>query len=1041
MPNFINNKARGVHVSPGVYFDVQDITVASKSLGITTLGLAGETLQGPAFQPMLIENWSQFLSYFGGTNTSSFKESNYLKYELPYIAKSYLEQSQQLQVVRVLGLSGYNAGPAWAITAQGTEEGENMLIAILRSRGSYQKAAFVSAADGVDECNPNYEYDKLNYYVPICSHVSLKPTSNLVLGGGCDKMFTTEEGDFIASPTNYGRFDIVGWTGTGSTSTEETEFSYSVSLNQYDKNYILNVLGTRQDDGDAPLYVEELYDVALQELVDRGLITAINQEMVGFDQVYVVPNLEECADLLIDDEITLTRNDVGRRFLATQDSINPETKKMWNVHAYVTTTGDTPTTTLVERPSVVGEIYTVKPIIDNSGVRHYYYVYTDKLDEATNKYVKVHAYDKFFTMVDGEVSAITCDLNNYKEQFRYASTPWIVSELKGGAHSIEITKLFRFHTISDGNAANSQVKISIENIRPDEGLFDVVIRDYYDTDGSPNVLERYGKCSMIPGTSNYIAYKIGSFDGIYEAKSRYVTVEVNESDKAQASIPAGFLGYPVRDYSGVIPTAGASEVCTKPVKAPYFKYNTTIEPTLRNKKQYFGMSNLTGVDLDILTYKGKEAYDETPYGLTPCFHLDSRIDASNGISGQTVSVDGVTGYTWNTVNRNEVLTNYNIEPRFGTEEVIANTIYEDISTRKFTLYPYGGFDGWDVYRGQRSSTDDFKFCNYKGRLNTVSSMGNNFSVFNDPESLNLPLDETCLNTDYYAFLAGARQFRDPKQVDINLFATPGINIASHPLLTQAVLEMVEEDRADSIYVIDLPDHPSGSSNAVTDMYSPEEVVDIIDSSEIDSMYACVTFPSVKVLDTSNNQYVFLSGIRDQVRNFALTDNNGKPWFAAAGIQRGYCDCIKPKKNMTLAQTDTLYEGRINPIQYFSNTGTYIFGNKNLLNDDVKPTNRVNVTRLILRIRKLLSIALLRLIFEQNDNQAKESARTIIEETLSTIKSNRGIENYKYTLKNHYDDESIDSHELICAILVKPTETLEFISINLIITRDNVMFEE
>ena len=32
------------------------------------------------------------------------------------IAKSYLQQSNQLFVTRILGLSGYDAGPSWSIT-------------------------------------------------------------------------------------------------------------------------------------------------------------------------------------------------------------------------------------------------------------------------------------------------------------------------------------------------------------------------------------------------------------------------------------------------------------------------------------------------------------------------------------------------------------------------------------------------------------------------------------------------------------------------------------------------------------------------------------------------------------------------------------------------------------------------------------------------------------------------------------------------------------------------------------------------------------
>ena len=83
MANNNSNSVRGVHVSPGIYTKETDLTYASKSLGITTLGLVGETVKGPAFQPFAIENWRQFTTYFGGTNPEKFRGRRYLKYELP----------------------------------------------------------------------------------------------------------------------------------------------------------------------------------------------------------------------------------------------------------------------------------------------------------------------------------------------------------------------------------------------------------------------------------------------------------------------------------------------------------------------------------------------------------------------------------------------------------------------------------------------------------------------------------------------------------------------------------------------------------------------------------------------------------------------------------------------------------------------------------------------------------------------------------------------------------------------------------------------
>ena len=108
-----------VFVSPGVYTSERDLTFVAQSVGVTTLGVVGETLQGPAFEPIFITNFDEFQTYFGGTSPEKFVNTQIPKYELAYIAKSYLSQSNQLFVTRVLGLSGYDAGPSWSIVTIG----------------------------------------------------------------------------------------------------------------------------------------------------------------------------------------------------------------------------------------------------------------------------------------------------------------------------------------------------------------------------------------------------------------------------------------------------------------------------------------------------------------------------------------------------------------------------------------------------------------------------------------------------------------------------------------------------------------------------------------------------------------------------------------------------------------------------------------------------------------------------------------------------------------------------------------------------------
>ena len=112
MATQVNQK---VYVSPGVYTSETDLSFVAQSVGVTTLGLVGETIKGPAFEPIFITNYDEFQAYFGGTEPTKFINTQIPKYEAAYIAKSYLQQSNQLFVTRVLGLSGYDAGPSWSI--------------------------------------------------------------------------------------------------------------------------------------------------------------------------------------------------------------------------------------------------------------------------------------------------------------------------------------------------------------------------------------------------------------------------------------------------------------------------------------------------------------------------------------------------------------------------------------------------------------------------------------------------------------------------------------------------------------------------------------------------------------------------------------------------------------------------------------------------------------------------------------------------------------------------------------------------------------
>ena len=72
-----------------------------------------------ALEPIFIDSFDSFRTRFGDTDPEKFTDSQIPKYETSFIARSYLSQSNQLFVTRVLGLSGYDAGPSWQLLTVG----------------------------------------------------------------------------------------------------------------------------------------------------------------------------------------------------------------------------------------------------------------------------------------------------------------------------------------------------------------------------------------------------------------------------------------------------------------------------------------------------------------------------------------------------------------------------------------------------------------------------------------------------------------------------------------------------------------------------------------------------------------------------------------------------------------------------------------------------------------------------------------------------------------------------------------------------------
>jgi hypothetical protein len=893
--------AEFIFQSPGVKFAEKDLSFVVRNSGITTLGMVGETPKGPAFEPVLVRDKQNFRTRFG-LKTNERLGSN-LRYTLPYFAESYLSESDELYVTRVLGLSGYNAGQGWAITISADVDPATTGV--------------TSVDEFTDVVFENYEFSGNTILAAVGA------TGSFVVS----KIKNTSTNEFTIVSVNYIVTDITDpLLGEGTIDYSATTITGD-SYAEYE-NMVVGTIRSRAN-----------YEFSL------------GSEVLTFDATNVIASNDAIDDIY------------GGFVLTATGPLGVET--------YEVSLLDTSKDYL---PNVIGN----RPKGKNTKI----YV-----ESIYNSLIKKLASENIAYGVNSQLIPLTTPtFSDYNEQFQTPETPWVVSELRGST----LSRLMKFVSISDGNNANREIKVTFQNIDPISGEFDVLIRDFNDTDDNIVVLESFTRCSMRKSLNNYVGKRIGTMGGEFSLRSNYVMLVLSENHP-EDSFPAGFEGYMFRSYDSG--QTGSISALT-----PKIMYKTEYTSTDRVRRTFLGISEKaystdtlrgTGINRDFFNYIGA-VKSEDSISKTKGFHLD--IDATG------VYTDGL-------VNIGEFETGFG-SIQTGSDVVSPTAPYFERDTRKFTLVPAGGFDGWDEHRVSRTNTDLYR----TGSLLSFSG------------------------SDYNAFQQAIRTFANPEEVTINLFATPGLNFSDNLSLINETIEMIETERADSLYVIDAPD-VTGNDNVFA-----RDIVELLDTTEIDSNYSATYAPWIEVSDEINGVNVFLPPTGEVLKAIAFTDKVRFPWFAPAGLNRGTTNARRARVNISGTAKDTLYLGRINPMVTFLNEGVAIFGQKTLQQRE-SALDRVNVRRLLLRIRLLISNIAVRLLFEQNDQVTRDEFISKATPILQEIATERGLEEFQIKMDDSINSpESVDRNELYGEILLKPIKSVEFIGITFTITPTGASFE-
>jgi len=608
-----------VFVSPGVYTREQDFSVFASQIGITRLGLVGETTKGPAFEPIKIGSTDEYAARFGTTDT---------RIQLPYVANSFLQQSQELTITRILGKEGYTDSPAWIITASvedffsGTTTSSGMTFSIANvenvSGWTFTTSADTIMANGTISATT------------IANDVYVSYSGNISTNTWLSTINSTPFSGFGIS--------IVGASAFSGIGDDVVTLNANVlqSSGTFSGAPLCILRSKSSDEGTGPTFYANLASAIQLGAVTGTLlpffISGTTGPLTAQTQSGLTVSLDETRDDYIVKVLGKNPKKFNNDFGIYVESIYPHF-----------------TREALKR----GQILAIQPTITYSTNA----IYTD-----------------------------------YNTEFKTPETPYIVSKVAGGI----VRDLFKFTSISDGDSANQEIKITIGNIDDVTKTFDVIIRAYNDTDSAIVSLERFRALTLDPSQPNFIAKAIGTTDEEYPRRSNYVTLDLAENAPIN-TVPAGFGGYTFREING-----------------------TGATPHLYYKTQYFSGDSV------FKTYLGVSELAYTGY---------TSSQVSVGQSIQTLEHD-LWNYLGATPSGTTVVKGFHLESTAPTAtyevgDKIALSAYTK-AERKFTLVPAGGFDGWNKFR----SPD---FTSSAIDANNVVAIKEGIDAMSNPEKVDINL--------------------------------------------------------------------------------------------------------------------------------------------------------------------------------------------------------------------------------------------------------------------------------------------------------------
>jgi len=577
---------------------------------------------------------------------------------------------------------------------------------------------------------------------------------------------------------------------------------------------------------------------------------------------------------------------------------------------------------------------------------------------------------------NGGFVTCTADSTQVTGGFAPGRTPAIISQNFNGT----VHDLFRVYTRSDGDAANTDIKISITQVdtsTTSAPAFTLLVRSANDTDDLPNVLETFQNLVMDRASKQFIgrvigdrypSYSLGTtppeilFDGEYQNRSNYIRVEVYDGFPDSAR-PSGYRG-----FTKIVPPL--ANVPEPPVIANQLNSISDTDPNI-----FLGINFGAGSGGVYDTLKTSVTYASgSTSGQTGqiYFAVSGDLSGSGSIAAGLTNIDMIGSNSGNFTSNNKI---------------------------RYTVPMFRGFDGLDPRSDKRVDIND-------GTL----SADYNIAI------------KTLGNSD---------------EIDFNLIAAPGAHSTSTGgNIPQMMLDMIES-RGDAFGIVDLS-NGTATANALALTVSNA----ITEAKKYDTNYGATYFPWIRINDADNDRLLWVPPSVEVMGAYAFNDRVGQAWFAPAGFTRGGLESVlEARRRLTQTQRDDLYNANVNPIATFPGMGVAIWGQKTL-QKKASLLDRVNVRRMLIEVRKTIAGFSRSFVFEPNSVTMRANLLSRVNSYLGTVQAAQGLQEFRAVLDGTTTTpDLIDRNIVKGKIFLKPTTAAEIIILDFSVTRTGAVFSE